>query len=97
MHEPILNNKQKSGGISNSGNFDMRLPIGGGSSEHRRNGSRTDVFANSFIHGRKVDSPKIFSGYQVSDERPKTQAQHGRKHKSKDATGGKDQKKKANH
>lgn len=52
-------------------------PGGSGTSEQRRlatNSNRTtnDVFANSFIHGRKVDSPKIFRGQLVSDERPKT-------------------------
>jgi len=67
-----LHNNKKQKASHSGNNVEMRL--GGGSSEQRRNGSRTDVFANSFIHGRKVDSPKIFSGYQVSDDRPKTQA-----------------------
>ena len=49
-------------GISTSGNFDMRHGAGSGNSEQRRLVSRTDVFANSFIQGRKVDSPKIFRG-----------------------------------
>ena len=60
----------------------------------RRNPSRTDVFANSFIHGKKVDSPKIYLGNKVNDDRPKTSAQQTRKLKTKET---KDAKKKANH
>ena len=85
-------------GISTSGNFDMR-PGGSGHSDQRRLASRTDVFANSFIQGRKVDSPKIFRGHQVSDERPKTTAQPARKGKTKGGSDnlGKESKKKTNH
>lgn len=65
-----------------------------------QNASRTETLANSLIHGRKVDSPKIFVGNQVSDEsRPKTSAQQMRKFKGAGATGKEQgrEKKKANH
>jgi len=78
-------------GISHSGNVDSRNP---NTNSHRRNPSRTDVFANSFIQGKKVDSPKIFLGNKVGDDRPKTSAQHTRKLKNKES---KETKKKANH
>lgn len=53
------------------------------------------MFANSFIQGRKVDSPKIFLGNQIGDERPKTSAQQTRKVKTKECT--KEAKKKSSH
>ena len=56
MNENIL---VKNAGISHSGNVDSRNPK---RDDVRRGNSGTDVFANSFIHGRKVDSPKIFLG-----------------------------------
>ena len=74
INEPISGSNKAGGAghihapsVSNSGgNFDMR-PGGSSTSEQRRlatNSNRTtnDAFANSFIHGRKVDSPKIFRG-----------------------------------
>ena len=87
MNENIL---AQNAVISHSGNVDSRNPH---KAEGRGN-SRTDVFANSFIHGRKVDSPKIFLGNQIGDDRPKTSAQQTRKVKTKE---GKEAKKKANH
>ena len=69
MNENIL---AQNAGISHSGIVDSRNPNRG---DERRGNSRTDVFANSFIQGRKVDSPKIFLGNQIGDDRPKTSAQ----------------------
>ena len=70
MNDTILS--KNNAAISNSGNVDSRQPTGTGS--QRRNTSRTDVFANSFIHGRKVDSPKIYLGNEFGGDRPKTSA-----------------------
>ena len=91
MNDNILTSNNAA--TSHSGNVDSRNP-NNTNSQRRNNNSRTDVFANSFIHGRKVDSPKIFLGNQVGDDRPKTSTQQIRKVKGKD---GKDTKKKANH
>lgn len=77
MNDKILGNN---GALSNSGNVDSRRPP-------------TKPGDNSFIHGRKVDSPKIFLGNKVNDDRPKTQAQQARKIKTKDV---KESKKKSN-
>jgi hypothetical protein len=76
MNEKIIGKP----GLSNSGNVDMR-----------KNPTR-HISDGSFIHGRKVDSPKIFLGHQTCDDRPKTSAQQTRKVKTKDI---KDTKKKA--
>ena len=78
MNDKILG---KQVALSNSGNVDTRRPP-------------TKPGDNSFIQGRKVDSPKIFLGNKVNDDRPKTQAQQTRKLKTKE---GKDTKKKVNH
>ena len=65
------------------------------SEQQRRNASRGEVFGNSLIQGRKVDSPKIFLGNQIGDDRPKTSTQQTRKVKSNKDT--KDGKKKIGH
>ena len=66
--------------LSNSGNVDTR-----------KNPAKRDT-ENSVIYGRKVDSPKIFLGNQICDDRPKTSAQQTRKLKTKEV---KETKKKA--
>jgi hypothetical protein len=69
--------------LSNSGHIDSR-----------KNTTKRES-DNSFIYGRKVDSPKIFIGNQICDDRPKTSAQHTRKVKTKDVKEAK--KKPSNH